>query len=300
MTTKQPHICPNCDKEFDNDFAYCPHCGQKNNERRIKLRHFISDYLSANFNFDSKVFITLKLLLFRPGFLTTAFFKGQQTKYIPPVRLYLFISLAYFFILALSFPSTNDFVDYNSKDTTIDSSNTSQETSLKIDSSGLSLNYSEEEDSLENDTNMSVFDQYMSSKIELMETKVGLARFIDNIKRYISTGMFLLLPFVALILSLLFYKKKFYVEHLLFIVHLQSVIFIIGTFFNLVEFIYDPDWFLILELFILIFISFLWFKNYYELSIKKTIWKLLLFYIGHAILFIIYFLLILFASILFI
>ena len=300
MTTEQPHICPNCDQEFDENYSYCPHCGQKNHKQRIKLRHFASDFLSANFNFDSKVFLTLKLLLFKPAFLTKEFFIGRQTKYIPPVRLYLFISLAYFFVLALTFPSVNDLIDIDSNDNTIDSNFNAQETSVKIDSTSFSFNYAEAKDSLENDTNMSGFSQYIYSKMELLDTNVGMARFFKNIKKYISTGMFLLLPFVAFILSMLFYKKKLYIEHLLFIIQLQSVIFIIGTLFNLVEFIYAPEWFLILEVFILIFISFLWFKNYYELSIKKTIWKLSLFYIGHAILFIFYFILILFVSILFI
>ena len=300
MTTEQPHICPNCDQEFDKNHSYCPHCGQKNHKQRIKLKHFVSDYLSANFNFDSKVFLTLKLLLFKPAFLTKEFFKGRQTKYIPPVRLYLFISLAYFFVLALTFPSINDLIDDNSNDSAIDSNYKAQEMNLNIDSTGFSINYTEAEDSLENDTNESVFSQYITSKMKLMDTKVGMARFFENIKKYISTGMFLLLPFVAFILSMLFYKKKFYIEHLLFVVQLQSVIFIIGILFNLIEFIYDPDWFLLLKFFILVFISFLWFKNYYELSIKKTIWKLSLFYIGHSILFIIYFVLILFTSILFI
>ncbi|RUA23983.1 MAG: hypothetical protein DSY76_08570, partial [Bacteroidetes bacterium] len=63
MEENKKHICPNCDKEFDKDFAYCPHCGQKNSKQRIGLRDFISDYLSANFNFDSKILLTLKLLL---------------------------------------------------------------------------------------------------------------------------------------------------------------------------------------------------------------------------------------------
>ncbi len=294
--SEQQQICPNCDKEFNKEFAYCPHCGQKNSKLRIGLKHFISDYLSANFNLDSKILLTLKLLLFKPAFLTKEYLKGRQTKYIPPVRLYLVISLVYFFILALSMPSTNQLIKDDLKESA-DTTNVLQNSSISNDSSSFNLSFSNE---TEEDSNMSlnIAQSFVKGKAELLNTKTGKVQFFENLKKYISTGMFILLPFIALIFTLLFFRKKYYMENLLFVVHLQSLILFIAIFFNLLDFVYDANWPLVVELLLFVAITFLWMKNFYETSTWTTIWKQTLFYIGYSILFILYIISIFIASIL--
>jgi len=290
--------CPNCDKEFEEEFEFCPHCGQKNNFQPIKFKHFISDYLFAQFKFDSKLLITLKSLLFKPAFLTKEYLKGRQTKYIPPVRLYFFVSLLYFFVFSFTLPSTKDFANNNSDNIEADSSKSSI-SEIEIGYDGIRLNYSSKDEETK-DTTLNAFESFIRSKASLMETKVGVSKFMDNIKKYISTGMFLLLPFVALIFTSIFFRKKYYIENLLFVIHLQSVIFIIATLFNLFEFIYSSSWVFLVEVIILASTTFLWVKNFYNLSNKRTFWKLILFYFGYSILFIIYIIMIFFMSIIFI
>jgi len=287
MEENKKHICPNCDQEFDKDFSYCPHCGQKNSKQRIGLKDFVTDYLAANFNFDSKILLTLKLLLFKPAFLTKEFFKGRQTKYIPPIRLYLFISLAYFFIFSIGLPSANDFVDDTEGKTTADSTKAAIENSITLDSTGFSLSIGSAPDEVA-DTSHSAFGDYLQSKFDLLDSEVGEAQMYENFKKYTSTGMFFLLPFVALILSLVFFRKKFYIENLLFAVHLQSALFLIGTFFGIIHLFFDSSWIIFIELLIFIGTSFIWIKNYYELTVWQTIGKQLLFYIAYFIIFIIY------------
>jgi len=294
------HTCPNCDKEFNKEFEYCPHCGQKNSKQRIKLKDFISDYLAANFNFDSKILTTLKLLIFKPAFLTKEFFRGRQTKYIPPIRLYLFISLAYFFIFSLGLPSSNEIVDDSNDNDTIENSIDKQENGLLIDSSGISLNFGsttdESIDTTETDTTYNIVQQYFKDKSELLNSKIGTVQLYENLKKYLSSGMFFLLPIVALILSLIFYRKKYYIENLLFVIHIQSLIFLIGTFFNLIQFIFHSDWITLIEFVLLVYISFLWLREYYELSIGQTIARQMLFYFLYLILFIIYIISLFFVS----
>ena len=285
------HICPNCDKEFDNNFDYCPHCGQKNSEQRIGLRNFISDYLSANFNFDSKILITLKLLLFKPAFLTKEFFRGRQTKYIPPIRLYLFISLAYFFVFSLSLPPTSNLINDDSPSLIDSLAITIDEDTLDIDSNNFNIKI----DSLsteEQDTSLTYIESFFDKKADLLDSDTGLYQLFENVKKYIPTGMFILLPFLALIFSILFYKQKFYIENLIFVLHLQSAIFIIGTLFKLIDFVYDSNWLIMLEIIVLIVLSFFWIKRYYEVKIWTAIWKQTLFYIAYFFLFIIYLILI--------
>ncbi len=293
MTEKNNiHTCPNCDKEFDKDFDYCPYCGQKKSKQRIGLKNFISDYLSANFNFDSKIFLTLKLLLLKPAFLTKEFFRGRQSKYIPPIRLYLFISLAYFFIFSIGLPSSSEIVDNQNENDSIENSINNKENGLLIDSSGISLNFgspsNEIADTTEADTSYNIVQQYFKDKSELLNSKIAAAQLYENLKKYLSSGMFFLLPFVALILSLMFFRKKYYIENLLFVVHLQSLIFLIGVFFGIIQLIFDSTWITIIETLLLIYISFLWIREYYELSIGQTILRQLIFYLFYLILFIIY------------
>ena len=59
------------------------------------IKHFIFDI----FHFDGKFFDTLKNLLFRPGVITKEYNEGKRTKYLDPVRMYLFTSAIFFIIV---------------------------------------------------------------------------------------------------------------------------------------------------------------------------------------------------------
>ena len=59
------------------------------------------------FSFNTRFFITLKYLITKPGLLTTEYWLGRRTKYLPPLRLYLVMSLMYFFISSIINPGTD-------------------------------------------------------------------------------------------------------------------------------------------------------------------------------------------------
>ncbi len=105
-------ICPNCEKGFDSEFDFCPYCGQQNKAQKIRLKYFLGELVSGIFNLDSKIFRTLHLLVFKPTELPLAFLQGKRTFYIPPVRLYLVVSLVYFTFL--SFKGSN-FVQFSNE-----------------------------------------------------------------------------------------------------------------------------------------------------------------------------------------
>jgi hypothetical protein len=102
MIESNKTTCPNCGNDFDKSFAYCPYCGQANKKLNLSFKYVVSEFLAASFNVDSKLFITLKLLLLKPAKLTHEFLAGKRAKYISPIRLYLLISLVYFFILTFT------------------------------------------------------------------------------------------------------------------------------------------------------------------------------------------------------
>ena len=76
---------------------YCSKCGQKN-VGLLTFRVIINDFLDNIFSIDSRLFVTLKYLIFKPGYLTTEYWAGKRKKYLPPFRLYLVLSVIYFLL----------------------------------------------------------------------------------------------------------------------------------------------------------------------------------------------------------
>lgn len=95
--------CANCAYPFqpEEPDEFCPRCGQQNHDINLSVGHVLEEGLEGVFHFDSKVFRTLGLLLFKPGQLTRRFLAGQRVPYVPPIRLYVFISFLFFLVLSL-------------------------------------------------------------------------------------------------------------------------------------------------------------------------------------------------------
>lgn len=70
------------------------------------VTHFFNDIT----HFDGSFFITLKDLLFKPGFLSKEYMKGRRASYLHPVRMYVFTS-AIFFLLFFSLFKVKDVSD---------------------------------------------------------------------------------------------------------------------------------------------------------------------------------------------
>ena len=91
--------CLNCGTDLQGPF--CHYCGQpdKNMMRffPVLLREMMSDFL----DFDSRFARTLKPLLFHPGRLTRDYLDGKRFRFVPPLRLYIFSSIAFFFLAAI-------------------------------------------------------------------------------------------------------------------------------------------------------------------------------------------------------
>jgi len=91
--------CKNCNLHLDEGYQFCPKCSQRVDDEQDSLggilKHFLSDY----FTFDSKITKSVWPLLSAPGKLTEEFVKGRRVRYIPPLRMYVFISLFFFLIL---------------------------------------------------------------------------------------------------------------------------------------------------------------------------------------------------------
>jgi len=89
--------CENCHQELEGPF--CSNCGQSSDSTLKYFWVVIMHLLDDIFSFDSRASRTLWPLITRPAFLTNEYFAGRRVHYVPPLRLYLFISIVFFITL---------------------------------------------------------------------------------------------------------------------------------------------------------------------------------------------------------
>lgn len=92
-------ICQNCETPVDGKF--CPECGQDTRDHRVSMRLLLLGLWNDFFTFDSRFFRSFIPLMFLPGKLTVEFVRGRRVRYIPPIRLYLFVSILFFFLISM-------------------------------------------------------------------------------------------------------------------------------------------------------------------------------------------------------
>ena len=93
-------ICPNCGSGRPDRF--CSHCGQNDRDYMRGLWSVVYEFFREMFELDSRLFRTLKSLLFQPGRLSSEFSRNRRAAYMSPVRLYLFTSFLFFLVLSFS------------------------------------------------------------------------------------------------------------------------------------------------------------------------------------------------------
>lgn len=88
--------CLNCHAALVQNENYCPNCGQENHNKQVSTSMLLNDFLTDYIAFDSKLFKSIIPLLTKPGVITEEFLDGKRQKYIPPIRVFLFLSFVYF------------------------------------------------------------------------------------------------------------------------------------------------------------------------------------------------------------
>lgn len=214
--------CPNCGHTFEKVNNYCPNCGQENHDLNVPVKHLVEEFLEGTLHYDNKFWTTLKYLLFKPGLLTEKFIIGQRASYVPPFRLYVFISIIAFFMLAIS-PNTMQ-VGLNSPDSIVQLEADEQDALFKLDSLRT-------ESGIDFETGMAALAQ------KAVQTSANTKPLRDKMVKNTSFLMFLLMPLFGYLLYL-FYRKldRNYVEHLMFSIHVHSFFFILFTVYLALKF----------------------------------------------------------------
>lgn len=101
-----PEECANCGAITTS--AYCPQCGQKREVHR-SLRAIGHDLIHGVLHLDGKFWLTLPLLILKPGKLTRRYIEGERAKFVSPMAMFLFsvfAMFAVFQVVGLSAPSS--------------------------------------------------------------------------------------------------------------------------------------------------------------------------------------------------
>lgn len=91
--------CQDCGRPVTG--KYCAECGQSVGVHALTVGEVFHDVVHSVLHLDSRVWRTLRSLVLRPGELSRAFIAGQRQRYLPPFRLYLVISIAFFALTAM-------------------------------------------------------------------------------------------------------------------------------------------------------------------------------------------------------
>lgn len=90
--------CLNCGYRVEEQ--YCPNCGQENIAVKQPFHHLFASFFKSFTSYESQFWKTIGNLLFSPGTLTKEYVQGKRQQYVPPAKLYIFISFFTFFVLS--------------------------------------------------------------------------------------------------------------------------------------------------------------------------------------------------------
>lgn len=244
-------VCSNCNEQLTSGHKFCANCGQEHRNLHIGFWDLMKEYVSDNFNFDARLITTLKYLLFRPGFLAQEFSAGRRASYVPPIRLYLFISFIGFLVMGLN---TEDWKNWSMTKPTEQSSAVPADSILpnQTDSGFVTIKGSNPDLGADIDLiipeldleESSVAFRLVSQFSRLLEDpdKNG-SQFRDEFYKNLSLAMFFLMPVFALLLLLIWGKPRpFYIDTVIFSLHIHSFVFLLLIVSSFASFFIDSYW----------------------------------------------------------
>ena len=232
---------------------YCSQCGQPAIDYHRSFGTLLADAADAFLNLDERFLKSFGLILIKPWRLTNDFLAGRRQRYVHPLRIYLIASLAFFFLIR-SLEHFNPphgarpiIIDDNAKNSEAArpspsvlpsaspsvSSSPSPATSAGTPSSklgeggGINFRFSDDDD--DKNRPKSAFESWLQSRVK---QKIGpsgdrgeifLKALIDNL----GPMVLCCIPLFAFVLKLLYvFKRRFYIEHLIFALHTHAFVFL--------------------------------------------------------------------------
>jgi Protein of unknown function (DUF3667) len=219
--------CANCGASLAG--RYCAQCGQRVEPPVHSLWHFGKVATEDLTHADSRLWRTLAALLFKPGRLTAEFLAGRRARYLPPVRLYLVLSVIFFvytaagstrvYVLSVD-PQERSAGFTTLKDVTADDAARATETPeqrTKRLCDGLTYHGPFA-------AHMQPLSMNACRRIAADQGRALQAAVMHNVPR----AMFVFLPLLAAAMKLMYWAPRhYYVEHLLLLVHYHAFVFLL-------------------------------------------------------------------------
>jgi hypothetical protein len=234
--------CDNCGAAVSG--RYCAACGQRVEPPLHSLWHFIKTATEDLTHTDSRLWRTLGALLFRPGYLTREFLAGRRVRYLPPVRLYLVISVAFF--LWASAAHLPRVVVFSEPD---HGPPKAQLAPLDEGTFGAMLPGESAEHHAERVCSSGVnYDGPWRERLQPAAHRACVRLVLDNGRTLpevymhnVPRAMFLFLPLLAGAMMLMYWRPRhYYVEHLLLFVHNHAFVFLLLLLAGLVSALLKP------------------------------------------------------------
>jgi Protein of unknown function (DUF3667) len=217
--------CENCGNLVTQ--RYCGHCGQRLEPAVHSLLHFTKVATEDLTHADSRLWRTLGALLFKPGFLTTEFLAGRRARYLPPIRLYLVLSVAFFLFAAATSPKLAVLqIDEDGRTlhpVALDGSAGKGASAESVAQRQQRLCGEISYDGPWARALLPAMTRSCRKAVEDDGRELQVA-FLHNIPR----AMFVFLPLLAGVMMLMYWRPRhYYVEHLLLLVHNHACVFVV-------------------------------------------------------------------------
>jgi hypothetical protein len=215
--------CGNCGAGLHG--PYCSQCGQHAHASARQFGALLHDGWHTFTHLDGRFWATFWALLLRPGFLTTEYFAERRQRYLPPVRLYLVLSILFFALVSFGLPQQHGAAGVTTIDARPASARAGTTCDLHLDSPWLNA-----------------LAEHVCERARHDQGASLLAAFQHNVPRM----MFVFLPLLAVVMLLLYWRpRQLYVQHLVFFLHNHSALFLAFILLALVQKL--AGWFPVLE-----------------------------------------------------
>lgn len=291
---------------------YCGGCGQRFGENLLTVRAFLAEALDEVLGLNGRLPRTLASLLVRPGFLTSEYRAGRISRYIRPFRLYLSCSVIFFLALSISIRFDGDGIRAASEmmrqqreaattapgagqaaggDTAEGTEGDAEVETQAVTGAGTVAANDADPKSATGSVRVrpplapikvrvgkddGVLGRFLGPFVESASTDpaTSLRLLTDRLVRDAPKAVFILLPVFALFLKVLYIRRRrLFVEHLVFVLHVHAFAFLLATLLLLVPSTW-PTWFVWLCFPVYLLWAML---RFYEQSFSKTLVKLFLF-----------------------
>jgi Protein of unknown function (DUF3667) len=236
--------CANCDAPLAG--PYCSQCGQHVHDSARTLGALLHDGWHVVTHVDGRFWQTLATLALKPGALTVEYFAARRARYLPPVRLYLVLSVLFFALVSL----TNDWrvVELtNDPDVSADVAHARDDARAALDearrasaagaatargsrSGGATAGTDSVRLPAKPCEGIETSSEWFTKALHdvcVRGTTVNASALRHSIGSNLPKMMFVFLPLMAGVMLLLYWwPRRLYVEHLVFFLHVHAALYL--------------------------------------------------------------------------